>query len=233
MSSAWRVSGGLLAVAAIPVVSGTLRVVELLGGPTTLPFKAPMAESPVPVLIHIATAIPFVLLGALQFSAGIRRRWPVWHRRSGRVLVPLGLAAALSALWMNQFYVDPEGRNDLLYAFRLLFGSLMIWSLVLGLQAIRRRDIRRHQAWMTRAYAIGLGAGTQAFTLGIGQGVFGETPFTTALFQATGWVLNLSVAEWFLRRPTRQANERTSVAQAASRSASGGNRPASSRSTRP
>jgi Predicted membrane protein (DUF2306) len=109
----------------------------------------------------------------------------------------------VSALWMNQFYVEPEGRNELLYVFRLLFGSLMLWSLVLGVRAVHRRDFRTHMAWMTRAYAIGLGAGTQAFTLGLGQGVFGTTPLTTAVFQAAGWVVNLAVAEWVIRRSRR------------------------------
>jgi uncharacterized membrane protein len=204
MTATWRVPAGLVALSAIPVVSGSLRILELLGGPDTMPDKPGIAESPVPIAVHIATALPFALLGALQFSSGVRRRWPSWHRRSGRLVVGLGMLAALSALWMNQFYVDPDGRNDLLYAFRWLFGSLMLWSLVLGLRAALRRDIRTHRAWMTRAYAIGLGAGTQAFTLGIGQGVLGETPFTTAVFQAAGWLLNLAVAEWAIRRARSQ-----------------------------
>ena len=40
----------------------------------------------------------------------------------------------------------------------------MALAIVLGLAAIRRRDIARHRAWMIRGYAIGLGAGTQALT---------------------------------------------------------------------
>jgi len=208
----WWVPAGLVALSTIPVVSGTLRVVELAGGPVTMPAKPALLESPAAVVVHIAASVPFVLLGAFQLSAGVRRRWPRWHRRAGRVLVPLGLAAALSALWMNQFYVDPDGRNELLYAFRWLFGSLMLWSLVLGVRAVVRRDFRAHQAWMTRAYAVGLGAGTQAFTLGVGQGLFGTTDLTTAVFQAAGWTLNLAVAEWAIRRtrhhpPLRKAKQ--------------------------
>lgn len=49
----------------------------------------------------------------------------------------------------------------------------MAACLVLGFTAIRRRDIAAHRAWMIRAYAIGLGAGTQAFTEGFGEAVFG------------------------------------------------------------
>jgi uncharacterized membrane protein YozB (DUF420 family) len=44
---------------------------------------------------------------------------------------------------------------------------------LLGLAAIRRRNIAAHAAWMTRAYALALGVGTQAFTVGFGEAVFG------------------------------------------------------------
>ena len=40
----------------------------------------------------------------------------------------------------------------------------MLVSMVLGLNAVRRRDFVSHGAWMSRAYAIGLGAGTQVLT---------------------------------------------------------------------
>ena len=76
---------------------------------------------------------------------------------------------------MNQFYELPDGPNPLLYVFRLVFGTAMAASIVDGFLAVRRRDIRAHRAWMIRAYAIGLGAGTQAFTIGIGEGIFGRT----------------------------------------------------------
>ena len=50
----------------------------------------------------------------------------------------------------------------LLEVFRWVFGSLMVASLVLGVVFIRRGDVVTHSAWMTRGYAIGQGAGTQA-----------------------------------------------------------------------
>src|SRR3712207_7388829 len=48
------------------------------------------------------------------------------------------------------------------------FGVAMVVTLVLGFRAARRRNFSRHRAWMIRSYAIGLVAGTQVFTLGIG-----------------------------------------------------------------
>ena len=62
---------------------------------------------------------------------------------------------------MTLFYPRVALDSDLLDGFRLLFGSAMVLSLVLGMAAILRRDIAGHRAWMIRGYAIGQGAGTQ------------------------------------------------------------------------
>ncbi len=77
----------------------------------------------------------------------------------------------------------------------------MVACLVLGFTAIRRRDIAAHRAWMVRAYAIGLAAGTQAFTAGISGAVFGAGELRDDLAKGAGWVINLAVAEWVIRRP--------------------------------
>ena len=191
----------LLGLGAIPVVIGSIRLVELVGGPELMPTDARFAASPVPVVVHVASAIPYLLLGAFQFSARIRRRHRAWHRRAGRVLVVLGLAAALSAIWMTLFFPFKEGTGVLLFVFRLLAGTGMAYGLVAGVQHARRRRIRQHRAWMARAYALGLGAGTQAFTVGFGEALFGSGVVRTDLMMGFAWALNLAVAEWFIRRP--------------------------------
>lgn len=200
---------GLLGLAAIPVLAGTTRLVEILGGPELIVRDPRFAASPAPVVVHVAAAIGYALLGAFQFSAGIRRAHTGWHRRAGRVLVALGLGVALSALWMTLVYPHKEGTGDLLYMFRLLFGSGMAGSIILGLAAIRRRDIARHRAWMTRAYALALGAGTQAFTVGFGEGLFGSGVVRHDLMMGAGWAINLSVAEWIIRRPSARQTRRS------------------------
>jgi len=151
-------------------------------------------------VVHIVCAHSYAVLGAFQFSAGQRRRHPAWHRKAGRLLVVLGLAVAFSALWMTLFYPrQPEG-GVLAFVFRLAFGSGMAACLVLGVTAIRRGDVVRHQVWMTRAYALALGAGTQVFTQGLGEPVFGTRPATVGLLLGAGWVINLAGAEYVLRR---------------------------------
>jgi uncharacterized membrane protein len=198
----------LVLLAAIPVVIGSLRVIEVLGGPELIPNDVRFTAAPIPVLVHVVAAIGYALVGAFQFSSGIRRRHPGWHRRAGRVLVLLGLAVALSGLWMTLFLDRKEGTGDLLYVFRLLAGAGMAASIVLALAAIRRRDVPTHRAWMVRAYALGLGAGTQAFTVGFDEAVFGSGVVRTDLMLGAGWAINLVVAEWFVRRPSGRSQVR-------------------------
>jgi len=52
--------------------------------------------------------------------------------------------------------------------------ALVVASIVLGFAAMRRREIARHRAWMIRAYAIALAAGTQAFAVGVGGALVGD-----------------------------------------------------------
>ena len=190
----------LVAMVVIPAMAGSLRLVELAGGPQFLPANPRLIESPVPVVVHIVCAVAYAVLGAFQFSAGIRRRRPGWHRAAGRVLVVLGLAVAVSALWLTLFYARQPGTGALAYVFRLAFGSGMAASIILAVAAIRRGDVPHHRAWMTRGYALALGAATQMFTLGIGPAVFGPSELTHDLSLGAAWAINLAVAEYVIRR---------------------------------
>ena len=190
----------LLALVLLPAFFGSLRLVELAGGPHIMPANPRLNASPVPVFVHIISAVGYSILGAFQVSAGLRLRRPGWHRAAGRVLVVLGLAVAFSALWLTLFYPRQPGTGELAYVFRLAFGSGMAASVILGFAAIRRGDVTRHRAWMTRAYALALGAGTQLFTLGIGPAVFGPSELTHDLSLGAAWAINLAVAEYVIRR---------------------------------
>jgi uncharacterized membrane protein len=205
-SARWLIAG-LLLLSAIPLAAGAFRLAELAGGAAITPANARFFAAPLPVVLHIISAAVFALLGALQFAPGFRRRRPGWHRAAGRLLVPCGLLVGLSGLWMTLFYPRAAGTGDLLYVLRLGFGSAMVGSIVLGFAAIRRGDVRGHRAWMMRSYAIGLGAGTQVLTLGVGALILGPpSELSGALLMGAGWVINLAVAEWATRRrPARPA----------------------------
>lgn len=196
----WLIPVGLVALSLVPMLAGSIRLAELAGDPEVTPDNARFVTMPLPVVVHIVSASVFCLLGAFQFHPGLRRRRPRWHRLAGRVVAPAGVAAALSGLWMASFADLPATDGPLLEVFRLLFGTAMVASLVLGVVAIRRRDVVTHSAWMTRGYAIGQGAGTQALVLAPFL-VAGATSQTgRALLMALAWVINLAVAEWVIRR---------------------------------
>lgn len=197
----WWVPVGLVLLSIIPIIFGAMRLNQLINGAEITPDNARFFASPSPVVIHIISAVIYALLGAFQFVSRLWTRGIKWHRWVGRLLLPFGLLVGFSGLWMTLFYDYPEGSSKLLYALRLFFGSGMVLSIILGFISIRRRNVAQHQAWMTRAYAIGMGAATQVLTGMVGALTLGEVnQFENALLMGAGWVINLAVAEWSIRK---------------------------------
>jgi uncharacterized membrane protein len=199
--SDWLIPGGLVALSLVPAAAGVVRLTQLASGATVTPDNARFFAMPLPVVVHITAVIVYSIVGAFQFSPRIRRRHHAWHRAAGKVLVICGLLAAISGLWMAHFYSWPAGDGRILYFERLIVGSAMIASLTLAVKAVRRRDFVLHGEWMIRAYAIGLGAGTQVLThlpwfIFVG-GKPGEIP--RAVLMGAGWAINIIVAEWIIR----------------------------------
>lgn len=198
--SSWWIPAGLVLLGLVPAIAGTARIAEVAGGAALTQNNARFLAAPIPALLHIGPAIVFSLVGAFQFSAAFRRRYPRWHRAAGRVLVPAGLLVALSGLWMAVTYPWPPGDGVGVFVERLVFGSAMLASMVLGVRALLRRRFKEHGRWMIRAYAIGMGAGTQVLTH-LPWFLFvdmqpGETP--RAVMMGLAWVMNVLVAEWII-----------------------------------
>jgi uncharacterized membrane protein len=211
----WPVPAALTALSAIPLAAGTLRLVQLAGGPALIPADDRFTGIPAALVVHIVGAAVFALVGAFQFLPRFRRRHRTWHRRAGRLVSGAGMAVAASALWMTLVYQAQPGTGQVLYVLRLVFASAMAASLLLGIAAIRRRDIAAHRAWMIRAYAIGLAAGTQTFTEGIAGAIFGTGELRMDLAKGAGWVINLAVAEWAIRHPVRRHPRSTPTSHSA------------------
>lgn len=199
--SEWFIPTALILLSLVPAIAGAFRLLQLTSGAEITPDNARFFASPLPLVLHIVSSTIYAVLGAFQFAPAFRRRHTRWHCRAGRLLILSGFIAALSGLWMTQFYLMPPHDGSVLYGLRLLFGSYMVLALALGVDAIRRRDFSRHGIWMIRAYAIGLGAGTQVFThLVWNLFPITQTEFHRALAMGAGWVINLLVAEWIIRR---------------------------------
>lgn len=200
------VPGMLLVLSAIPMLGGVVRLASL-SAPAT-PESARFVAAPAPVVLHILSAALYSVLGAFQFSAGFRRRWPGWHRTAGKVLSLCGLSAALTGMWMAQLYSIPHGlQGPFLHVVRLMVGAGMAAAILLAWSSILRRDVPRHEAWMIRAYALGQGAGTQVVVLGPWMVLTGEgTGLTRDLLVTLAWAINLAVAELIIRRRAKPAH---------------------------
>lgn len=200
-----KFSMGLLALSAVPVGAGAVRLLELAGRPEVTIDNARFVTAPLPITLHITSSAAFAIAGALQFSPRLRRRR--WHRRAGWVALPAGVLSASTGLWLSLASDLPVRDGDLLRLFRVGFGAAMVGSLACGAAALRRRDVSAHRAWLSRAYAIGLGAGTQALVLGPWIAGRGEPAGATrAWLMFAGWAINLGLVEWRLikdRTPPR------------------------------
>lgn len=207
MRREWMIPAGLVVLALVPTLAGAVRVAELAGDPMVTPANARFVAEPLPVMLHVVGAVIYALLGAFQFAPGFRRRHRRWHRMAGGLLIAAGFLVAGTGLWMTATFPWAVGDGLAVYLERLLFGTMMLVSLILGLDAIRRRAFADHGAWMVRAYAIGMGAGTQVLTH-LPWAVLMDAPpdgAPRAVMMGLGWVLNLVVAEWVIRRGTVQS----------------------------
>lgn len=204
----WLTPFGLIVLSLIPFAAGIARLVGLAGAVSVTPENARFFAAPIPVVLHIIGASLFCVLGAFQFVPSLRKPKKGWHRVVGRVLLPSGIVAALTGIWMTVSYPLAALQGSLLYGFRILIGTSMALFLVLGWLAIARRDLSRHRAWTIRGYAIGQGAGTQAL-MGIPFFVlWGEPdPVLRDLLLIAGWLINLGVAEWFIRKAPKKPHQ--------------------------
>jgi hypothetical protein len=204
--SNWLIPTGLLLLAAVPALAGSLRMIEFAGGGAVLPEGDRLGSAAGPVALHIVSVTVFSVLGAFQFAPGFRRRRRGWHRAAGRIVLPCGVFAALSGLWLALFLPRSAVDGDVLTVIRVVVAVAMTTALLLGFAAIRRRDFAGHRAWMIRGYALGMGAGTQAFTQTAWLVVAGAlTAPGKAGTLAAGWLINVAVAEWIIRRRRRRA----------------------------
>lgn len=189
----------------VPVVAGVVRLSSLTGGANgsgVTPENARFMANPAPVVFHVLSASLFCVLGALQFDAALRQRFPRLHRIAGWVAAPCGIVAALTGLWMTAAYAIPaELQGPLLYSARMAVGLAMTLAVIVSIRAVLQRRIAQHKAWMVRAYALGQGAGTQVLILLPVTLMAGAPTFIFRdVLMVSAWGLNMVFAEWVIRR---------------------------------
>jgi hypothetical protein len=102
---------------------------------------------------------------------------------------------------MAYFYPPLVGTGTAVAIIRIAVAACIAVFICSGFLAIRDRNVAAHRACMMRAYALAIAAGTQPITLApliVFPQLYGELGYTLGL--TAGWVLNLVVAEWLIRR---------------------------------
>lgn len=195
--SEWSILVGLLLLSFVPSIGGTFRLVELVTNSEFLPENPRIQSVPLPAVFHIVSSALFCTLGAFQFLPSIRRKYPKWHRLAGRLLVGAGIMSAISGLWMTYYYSFPDHlQGNLLYAIRIFIAFSMVAFILLGLSAVFKKRIAKHQAWMIRAYALGQGAGTQVIVSIPWLLIIGEpNGLSREILMTAAWMINIAVAE--------------------------------------
>ena len=162
------------------------------------PFAAQFAISGVDVPLHFFLGGLALVLAPLQLSAGLRRRWPAWHRLSGWLYVGCVLIGSISGLTLA---MHAQGGVPSRMSFVLMS---LLWPCLtaVGIQRAIVGDIASHRRWMCRSVALTYSAVTLRLILGIGTGVL-HLPFITVYIAAAwlGWSINLMVCEVMLRWP--------------------------------
>jgi uncharacterized membrane protein len=161
------------------------------------------------LVIHVPVAATAMILGALQFVPRIRanrRR----HRIIGRTFLGLGTVAfVLTGIPLA--LTTPDGN---LTRFGVLVPAVL-WPCfaVVAFRAIRAGDVTRHREWMTRLYALTFFAITARMVTpllllvqvpvmqsrydgDVQAAVSASIPYG----QWLGWIVNLAVAEYIIRR---------------------------------
>ncbi|MBS0295164.1 MAG: DUF2306 domain-containing protein [Proteobacteria bacterium] len=98
---------------------------------------------------HFVTALPTVVIGALQFSSGLRATRPTVHRWLGRTYVALALPSAVAGFWLACVTDDPGSRIPAAILALLWFGFTLG-----GWLRARASDYTSHRLLMIRSYAL-------------------------------------------------------------------------------
>lgn len=148
--------------------------------------------------VHVFTSILLLLAGFTQFSGELLKRYPGVHRGMGKLYVfvllffsgPAGLLLAVKAnggLWSQ-------------LAFTML-AVLWWWFTWRAWRSIIKGQLKAHQDFMWRSFALTLSAVTLRSWKWLIVLLWAPPPMDTYRLVAwLGWVPNLLLVEWWIRR---------------------------------
>lgn len=156
------------------------------------------------ILVHIGGMMVAAAMGPFQFIRSFRNSHRNIHRIMGRIYLGGAFVGGLGGLYMAQ-YSAAGVVSDVGFALLAIF---LLFTSAMAFLSIKRGEVQVHREWMTRSFALVLGAVTLRIYLPFLEAGFGEQD-GYAIVAWVSWVPNLLVAEWLIRNHLRDAPERS------------------------
>lgn len=177
---------------------------EPLRGQAARMFDPDALRASIGIGLHLLAGAILLLLGPIQLIAGVRSRYPMLHRLSGRVYASAAILAGAGGV----VFILAKGtiggtQMDIAFA---IYGIALVLAAVNTARHARARRFAMHRAWAIRLFALVVGSwlyrieytGWRVFAGGAGHTASFDGPFDTAMLYFF-FVPNLLLAEAFLR----------------------------------
>lgn len=151
--------------------------------------------------VHITFGGIALLTGWSQFSKRLRDKKLSLHRMLGKIYIAAVTLSSLAGLFIAFF---ASGGIICSFGFGLL-AILWLFSVMKAYTSILSKNIRQHQNWMIRNYALTFAAVTLRIYLPFSQAVL-HADFITSyrVISWLCWVPNLFFAAWIINRRAKQ-----------------------------
>ncbi|MFC4586709.1 DUF2306 domain-containing protein [Sphaerisporangium corydalis] len=146
------------------------------------------------LVVHIVSGTLAILSACFQVWPAMRKRFPRFHRVSGRVYVIGAVVGGVAGLILVRF-APPIGQIGV-----TLSTTLWIATTVAAFVAARRRNWELHRRFMLYSFALVMNNLWGVFIVNVGMALKLDINFTYYLEAARwiGWVANLMLVQWWL-----------------------------------
>ena len=145
---------------------------------------------------HIFLGGLTLLMGWVQFSAKLRYRNPILHRRIGKVYVVSALLSALAGIGIGWFATG----GIVAAAGFIALGMIWFYTTLKAYLHIRNGQVEQHQKMMIYSYAACFAAVTLRIWLPLLSALFGNFITAYTIVAWLCWVPNLLVAHQIVKR---------------------------------
>ena len=188
----------LFFLTAVPIIAAALRLIQIPAG--MLPEVAQhLTDTPVSHWLHALGGMAFGIIGPLQFTNVLKRRYGRLHKILGYIFVLSGVGLGISSIALLITHLNSA--TVILNTARFIAGNAVILCLGISMSAIFKRNIAVHRAWMIRAYAVGMGSATVVFFFIPYMLITGSeaTGYASDLLFILAWGVNIAIAERVIR----------------------------------